>query len=40
MPAVQAEGVYVAPEEYLAAEELSETKHEYLDGFVYEMPRV
>jgi Uma2 family endonuclease len=37
MTALRVEQVYVTPEEYLAAEELSETKHEFLDGVVYAM---
>lgn len=37
MTALRVEQVYVTPEEYLAAEELSETKHEFVDGVVYAM---
>jgi Uma2 family endonuclease len=37
MSELAAAGYLVSPEEYLAAERLSETKHEYLAGVVYVM---
>ena len=37
MTAVKPPG-FITPIEYLAAEEISETKHEYLDGTVHAMP--
>jgi hypothetical protein len=37
MSELAAAGYLVSPEEYLTAERLSETKHEYLAGVVYAM---
>src|SRR4051794_6052311 len=37
MSAAPIETEYLTPEEYLQWEALSETKHEYADGFVYAM---
>lgn len=37
MTALRKEDVYLTPEEYLAAELVSDVKHEYLDGVVYAM---
>ena len=37
MTALRKEDIYVTPEEYLASELISETKHEYLAGVVYAM---
>ena len=35
--ALRKEDIYVSPEEYLAGELISETKHEYLAGIIYAM---
>ena len=37
MTALRKEDIYLTPEEYLAGERVSQTKHEYLAGMVYAM---
>src|SRR6478735_9579138 len=37
MTVLRKEDIYLTPEEYLAGERVSQTKHEYLAGMVYAM---